>query len=60
MIRIPDKKTGRPKKRPSLEILATLYADHTAGEIAEMYGVKESTVRFWLWQYRQEEKLLEG
>lgn len=56
MIRIPDKKTGRPKKKPSLEVLATLYADHTAGEIAEMYGVKENTVRCWLWQYRQEAK----
>ena len=58
MIRIPDKVTGRPKKRPSLEVLATLYADHTAGEIAEMYGVTESTVRYWLWYYRQEQKAM--
>lgn len=53
MTTIPTKKSGRPTKKPSLEMLAMLYEHMTAKEIAEKYGVKESTVRSWLWNYRR-------
>lgn len=53
MTTIARKKGGRPTKKPSLEMLAMLYEQMTAKEIAEQYGVKESTVRSWLWSYRK-------
>lgn len=48
------KKGGRPSNRPPLDELQRLYADKTAREIAEQYGVKESTVRSWITRARRE------
>lgn len=50
---IPTKKGGRPSKRPDLQMLAMLYEQMTAKEIAEKYGVKESTVRSWIARARK-------
>lgn len=50
---IPNKKMGRPTKRPAPEFLVALYKDHTAKQIAEMYDVKESTVRSWVARLRK-------
>lgn len=47
MALIPRKEKGRPTKKPDDETLAALYAEKTAREIGEMYGVKPSTVRSW-------------
>lgn len=48
------KKGGRPSNRPPLDELQRLYLDKTAREIAEQYGVKESTVRSWIARARKE------
>lgn len=50
---IPRKKGGRPTKRPDPELLAELYAKHTAEEIAKQYGVKTPTVRSWVARIRK-------
>lgn len=50
---IKTKKGGRPSKRPDLQMLAMLYKQMTAKEIAEKYGVKESTVRSWIARARK-------
>lgn len=50
---IKTKKGGRPSKRPDLQMLAMLYEQMTAKEIAEKYGVKESTVRSWIARARK-------
>ncbi len=49
---------GRPTKRPSNDILEKLYIsdDLTAKEIAEKYGVLESTVRGWIYKARKFER----
>ena len=44
---------GPPKKRPSESELATLYAEHTAAEIAAMYDVTVGTVMNWAQFYRR-------
>lgn len=51
---------GRPNKRPSEAELAALYADHSAAEIAKMYGVSLSTVRKWIQYYRDNPENSEG
>lgn len=51
---IAKKKSGRPTNRPSLDMLAMLYQNLTASEIAKQYGVKESTVRSWIARARKE------
>ena len=38
------KTSGRPTNRPSMEVLADLHREHSADEIAKMYGVSASTV----------------
>lgn len=50
---IISKKMGRPSVRPDDETLATLYRDKPTKEIAEMYGVKPSTVRSWASRVRR-------
>lgn len=50
---IKPKKGGRPSKRPNLQMLTMLYEQMTAKEIAEKYGVKESTVRSWIARARK-------
>ena len=52
MALIPRKEKGRPTKKPDDETLAALYAEKTAREIGEMYGVKPSTVRTWAHRVR--------
>ena len=51
---------GRPNKRPSESELAALYAEHTAAEIAAMYGVSLWTVRKWIQYYRDNPENREG
>ena len=53
----PRKKAGRPSNRPSMEVLAELYQTHTLEEIAEMYDVKVSTVKVWVWNCRRQEEI---
>lgn len=48
------KKSGRPSKRPSSYELNLKYQAMTAKELAEEYGVKESTVRSWIRLARKE------
>lgn len=47
------KQPGRPTKKPDDEELLKLYEDHTAPEIAAMYGVESSTVRSWISKVRK-------
>lgn len=49
---------GRPTKKPSKDILEKLYISEglTAKEIAEKYGVSESTVRGWIYKARKSER----
>lgn len=51
-------KVERPgiSNRPPLENLAELYSCYTAKEIAEMFRVKESTVRSWIARARKKYK----
>ena len=42
--------------RPPLENLAELYSCYTAKEIADMFHVKESTVRSWIARARKKYK----
>lgn len=51
---LAKKKGGRPSKRPSVEMLNMLYQNMTAKQIADEYGVKESTVRSWIARARKE------
>ena len=51
---------GRPNTRPSESVLAALYAEHTAAEIAAMYGVSLWTVRKWIQYYRINHNKREG
>lgn len=51
---------GRPNTRPSESELAALYAEHTAAEIAAMYGVSLWTVRKWIHFYRSNHEKSEG
>lgn len=53
---IAMKKGGRPTNRPDTETLAKLYDNMKAKEIAEKYGVSESTVRAWITRARKEDK----
>lgn len=48
------KTSGRPTNRPSMEVLADLHREHSADEIAKMYGVSVSTVRGWIWNYKKQ------
>ena len=50
---IDYKKGGRPTKRPTEYELAMKYSGMTALEIANEYGVSESTVRRWISEYRK-------
>lgn len=52
-VTLEKKKGGRPSKRPDAATLAELYRTHTATEIAEKYGVKDSTVRGWAYALRK-------
>ena len=52
----PKKNNGRPSKRPPESVLAQEYAEHTAKEIAEKYGVAESTVKRWISNYRKADR----
>ena len=49
-----EKKRGRRPAvpRPTEEVLANLYSNHTSREIAEKYGVSDSTVKGWIYYYR--------
>ena len=47
-----NKKVGRRTKRPPVEELAALYENNTTRELAEHYGVPESTVKGWIFYYR--------
>lgn len=50
------KKRGRRGVRPSEEELAKLYAEHTAPEIAQMYGVSVGAVKKWISYYRKQDQ----
>ena len=47
-----NKKVGRKTSRPPVEELAKLYETKTTRELAEHYGVPESTVKGWIFYYR--------
>lgn len=50
------KRRGRHRIRPTEEELLKLYVNHTAKEIAEMYGVSNRTVEAWIYNYRNAHK----
>lgn len=51
---IPRKKNkGRPSKRPSVSKLAREYSKKSTKDIAQKYGVSESTVRSWVFKARR-------
>lgn len=52
------KKAGRPSGRPATEVFEELYRNHTARQIAEMYGVSIPTVKYWVKQIRREQAAL--
>ena len=47
-------KKTKATKRPPVEELAKVYAEHTTKEIAAMYKVPEGTVKSWIYRYRHE------
>lgn len=51
-LKIPKK--TKKTKRPPVEELAKVYAEHTTKEIAAMYKVPEGTVKSWIYRYRHE------
>ena len=53
---IPKKKPGPRSKMPKAERLRTLYMEHTAQEIANMYNVSLATVRGWIRKTRVVQK----
>lgn len=53
---VVQKRSGRPSVRPDNDTVMALYKDHTAPEIASMYGVKEATVRSWIARIRRAER----
>lgn len=55
VIEIPIKPshTRAGSRKPPVEILAELYSCYTAKEIAQMYGVREATVRSWIARERR-------
>ena len=50
------KQSGRKSKKPTEAELEMLYSQMSAREVAEHYGVAESTVRKWIGKYRKESK----
>lgn len=48
------KQSGRKSKKPTQSELEMLYSQMSAREVAEHYGVAESTVRKWIGDYRKE------
>lgn len=54
------KAAGRPTNRPSEQELVKLYEEHSASQIAKMYGVTESAVRRWIQYYRNLHKRKTG
>ncbi len=50
------KKGGRPSKsnKPDAAMLLAMYAEHTSGELAELYDVPASTIRAWVCRARKE------
>lgn len=50
------KQSGRKSKKPLKAELEMLYSQMSAKEVAEHYGVAESTVRKWIGEYRKESK----
>ena len=55
-VRIPRKQGGRRRERPDDEKLAELYAEHSAAEIGQMYGVSARTVANWVADVRRKEQ----
>lgn len=53
---IEAKKNGRPSRRPPTEVLAKMYQEHTAREIAIQYGVSVATVKSWIHRARKAER----
>ena len=51
-----SKRRGRHRIRPTEEELLKLYVNHSAKEIAEMYGVSCRTVEAWIYNYRNAHK----
>ena len=51
-----SKRKGRRSIRPAEEELLNLYVNHSAKEIAEMYGVSYRTVEAWIYNYRSAHK----
>ena len=45
-------KKTKKTKRPPIEELAKMYAEHTTKELAEVYKVPEGTVKSWIYRYR--------
>lgn len=45
--------TNRPKTKEEISRLLELYGTHTAGEVAEVYGVSPSAVRVWIYNIRR-------
>ena len=50
------KQSGRKSKKPSKVELEMLYSQMSGREVAEQYGVAESTVRKWIGEYRKEDE----
>lgn len=51
---IPKKKRrGRSTSKPTVKQLAKDYASLSTKEVAEKYGVKEATVRTWVYRARR-------
>ena len=51
---LQKKNKGRTSKRPSMEELSELYSRLTAKQIADQFGVSDSTVRHWIATYRKQ------
>ena len=52
VLTIPKK--TKKTKRPPVEELAKMYAEHTTKELAKVYQVPEGTVKSWIYRYRHE------
>ena len=51
---LEKKHAGRPSNRPDIDTLSDLYSVKTAHEIANLYGVADTTVRRWIARYRED------
>ncbi len=44
---------GRPTRKPDTEVLGMMLRNHSSSEIADVFGVSDSTVRSWIFREKK-------